>query len=98
VIKLPIDGKKRSGFIIIFVICGGILFLTLACVRFYAGYLEQEVAVTTRAIEQLSMEEMSLKQQLSALKSPNRVYSYCRDTLKMQKSTSVGILKKTKNE
>ena len=94
VIKLTVDDKKKPRYIIKFALHGGILFfLILACMRFYASFLEQEVAVTTRAIEQISMEEMSLKQQLSALKSPNRIYSYCKDTLKMHKSTNIGVLK-----
>ena len=95
---MTVNEKKRPNYVIRILLCGGVLFLMLACVRFYAGHLEQEVAVVTRAIEQLSMEEMSLKQQLSALKSPNRVYSYCKDTLKMQKSTNVSILKKQTSE
>ena len=85
---------KIPNFIVKLVIyCGITFFLILACMRFYAGYLEQEVAAISRTIEQLSMEEMSLSQQLSALKSPNMVYSYCKDTLKMQRSTNVGVLK-----
>jgi len=99
VIELTVDDKKKPRFIIKFALRGGILFfLILAGMRFYASHLEQEVAVTTRAIEQLSMQEMTLKQQLSALKSPNRVLSYCRDILKMQRSANVGVLKKLKNE
>jgi len=95
---LTVDDKKKPGYIIKFALRGGIIFfLVLAGMRFYASYLEQEVTVTSHAIERVSMQEMSLKQQLSALKSPNRIYSYCKDTLKMQKSTNVGVLK-TKNE
>ena len=95
---MTVDDKKKPKFIIKFALRGGILFfLILAGMRFYASHLEQEVAITTRAIEQISMQEMSLKQQLSALKSPNRIRSYCKDTLKMQNSASVGVLK-TKDE
>ena len=75
-----------------------IFFLILAALRFHAGYLEQRVADISRAIEQISMEEVSLNQQLSALKSPNMIYSYCRDTLKMQRSTNVRVLKIIKVE
>ena len=75
-----------------------VFFLILAILRFYAGYLEQKVATMSRAIEQLSMEEVSLNQQLSALKSPNLIYSYCRDTLKMQRSTNVRVIKIIKIE
>ena len=97
-IELTVDDKKKPRFIIKFALRGGILFfLILAGMRFYASHLEQEVAITTRAIEQVSMQEVSLMQQLSALKSPNRIRSHCRDTLKMQNSTSVGVLK-TKDE
>ena len=74
--------------------CIVIIFLVLACMRFYAIHLEQEVAAISRKIEQLSIEEMSLNQQLSALKSPNMIYSYCRDTLKMQRSNNIIVLKK----
>jgi 5-bromo-4-chloroindolyl phosphate hydrolysis protein len=82
-----------------FAIHGGILFfLILAGMRFYASYLEQGVATISHAIEQLSSEEISLKQQLSTLKSSNKVYNYCKDTLKMQRSASVGVLKRIKIE
>ena len=91
-----IDDKKKPGYIIKFALRGWVLFLIffhiLAGMRFYSSYLEHEVADITRAIEQLSMQEMSLNQQLSALKSPNRIYSYCKDTLKMQRSTNVWVL------
>ena len=91
--------KKKPSLIIKFAVRGGILFfLILAGLRFYASYLEQGVANISHTIEQLSNEEMSLKQQLSTLKSSNRVYNYCKDTLKMQRSASVGVLKRTKIE
>ena len=91
-----INDKKKPKYIIKFALRGWILFILffhiLAGMRFYSSYIEHEVADMTRAIEQLSMQEMSLNQQLSALKSPNRVYSYCKDTLKMQRTTSIGVL------
>jgi cell division protein FtsB len=97
VIELAVVNNKIPKFIIrLAVHCGIIFFLSLAGMRFYASYLEQEVAAISRVIEQLSMEEMSLNQQLSALKSPNIIYSYCKDTLKMQRSTSVGVIKMIK--
>ena len=93
---MVIDDKKKPGYIIRFALRSWVIFLMffliLAGMRFYSSFLEHEVADITRAIEQLSMQEMSLNQQLSALKSPNRIYSYCRDTLKMQRSTSIGVL------
>ena len=76
--------------------CVLIIFLILAFMRFYAVFLEREVAAVERAIERVSSEEMSLSQQLSALKSPNLIYSYCKETLKMQRSAGAGVLKKTR--
>jgi hypothetical protein len=88
------EGKEKPSLIIKIAVRGGILFfLVLACMRFYAGYLEQEVAVISRAIERLSLQEMSINQQLSALKSPNKIFNYCRDNLKMNRSTNVYVIK-----
>jgi cell division protein FtsB len=96
---MAIANNKTLNFIIKFAVhCGIIFFLSLAGMRFYAGHLEREVAAISRTIEQLSIEEMSISQQLSALKSPNIIYSYCKDTLKMQRSTNVGVLKMNKIE
>jgi len=91
---LTTNDKKRPGLIKCALYGGVAFFLILACLRFYASHLEHEVAAISRTIEQLSMEEMSLNQQLSALKSPNMIYSYCKDTLKMQRSNNVVVLKK----
>jgi cell division protein FtsL len=91
--------EKKPNLIIKFALRGGIIFfLILAGMRFYSSYLEQKVADISSTIEQLSMQEMSLKQQLSTLKSSNRIYNYCKDTLKMQRSTNVGVINKFINE
>jgi len=91
--------KKKPSLIIKFALRGGIVFfLLLSGMRFYASFLEQRVAAISRTIEELSMQEMSLEQQLSTLKSSNRIYNYCRETLKMQRSNNVGVINKLKNE
>ena len=98
-IYLSVENKKRPSLIIKFAIRGGIVFfLLLSGMRFYASFLEQKVAGISRMIEELSMQEMSLEQQLSTLKSSNRIYNYCKDTLKMQRSTNVGLINKYVNE
>jgi len=93
------ESKGIPSFVIKLAIYGSILFfLALACLRFYASFLEQKVAVISHEIEQTSLQEVSLSQQLSALKSPNRIHTYCRDTLNMQRSANVVVLEIKRNE
>jgi len=99
VIYLVDVNKKKPSLIIKFALRGAIVFfLLLSGMRFYASYLEQKVASISREIEELSMQEMSLEQQLSTLKSSNRIYNYCKDTLKMQRGANAGTINKSVNE
>ena len=98
-IELIVYDRERPKFLVKSALCCGILFfLILAGMRFYAGHLEQEVALTARAIERLSREEESLRQQLLALKSPHGIYNNCADRLKMERAADVGILIRTEGE
>ena len=51
--------------------------------RFNASHLEYRLSIVERAIERYSAEETELKQVLSSLTSPIKIYSYCKDRLGM---------------
>jgi len=51
--------------------------------RFSASQLEYRLNNIERSIERYSAEEMELKQELSGLTSPIRIYSYCKERLGM---------------
>ena len=51
--------------------------------RFSASQLEYRLNSIERSIERHSAEEMELKQELSGLTSPIRIYSYCKERLGM---------------
>ena len=51
--------------------------------RFSASQLEYRLSVMERSIERYAAEEIELKQSLSSLTSPNKIYSYCKDRLGM---------------
>jgi len=51
--------------------------------RFSASQLEYRLSYIERSIERYSAEEIELKQELSGLTSPIRIYSYCKERLGM---------------
>ena len=51
--------------------------------RFNASQLEYRLSNIERSIERYSAEEIELKQTLSTLTSPIKIYSYCKDRLGM---------------
>ena len=51
--------------------------------RFYASQLEYRLNSIERGIERYAVEEVELKQALSGLTSPIKIYSYCKDQLGM---------------
>ena len=51
--------------------------------RFSAAQLEYRLSSIERSIERYTAEEVELKQSLSGLTSPIRIYSYCKDRLGM---------------
>ena len=51
--------------------------------RFNASQLEYRLNSIERSIERYSIEEIELKQTLSSLTSPIKIYSYCKDRLGM---------------
>jgi len=54
--------------------------------RFSASQLEYRLSSIERGIERYSAEEIELKQALSSLTSPIKIYSYCKDRLGMNVS------------
>lgn len=70
-----------------------LIFLLIVGLRFYASRLEQNAIGLTRSVEELQAEEMSLKQELAALMSPNRIFDYCRDKLGMKRATDIVVIK-----
>lgn len=79
----------RARFAVITVI---IFFLSIAGLRFYASNLEQQVINLTRSTDEINAREMSLKQELAALVSPNRIYNYCKDVLGMKRAVDIVVI------
>lgn len=64
------------------VIC---LVIGLGILRFHAARLAYYLESVNQSIQKYSDEEVILRQELSALVAPIRIYSYCKETLGMQK-------------
>lgn len=80
------NNSLRTGFKIAFLI--GIcmmLVLGLGVLRFHAARLAYYLESVNRSIQKYSDEEVILRQELSALVAPIRIYSYCKESLGMQK-------------
>lgn len=78
--------KVRIG--IRFVIALGvviILIIGLGILRFHAARLAYYLESVNHSIQDYSDEEVKLRQELSALVAPIRIYSYCKESLGMQK-------------
>lgn len=89
-----IDIKNTRGTIKWMVRMAVIFFLMIAGLRFYSSYIEQQVVEITRSIEEISAEEMSMKQELSALVSPIKIYDHCRLKLGMKRATDLTVINK----
>jgi cell division protein FtsL len=78
--------KKRASSKPFFTMLAALSFLAivgLAFFRFNASQLENRLGSIERSIERYSAEEVELKQILSGLTSPIKIYSYCKDQLGM---------------
>ena len=61
------------------------LIIGLGILRFHAARLAYYLESVNQAIQRYSDEEVTLRQELSALVAPIRIYSYCKESLGMQK-------------
>ena len=80
------NGKISTGikFLAAFIVCVGLV-IGLGILRFHAARLAYYVESVNQSIQKYSDEEVVLRQELSALVAPIRIYSYCRESLGMQK-------------
>lgn len=61
------------------------LLIGLGILRFHAARLAYYLESVNQSIQKYSDEEVILRQELSALVAPIRIYSYCKESLGMQK-------------
>ena len=71
-------------FIVALSVCVGLV-IGLGILRFHAAKLAYYLESVNQSIQRYSDEEVVLRQELSALVAPIRIYSYCRESLGMQK-------------
>ena len=82
------DSASRFGITIRFVLALGVvisLVIGLGILRFHAARLAYYLESVNQSIQKYSDEEVILRQELSALVAPIRIYSYCKENLGMQK-------------
>ena len=72
-------------------VCVGLV-IGLGILRFHAARLAYYLESVNQSIQRYSDEEVILRQELSALVAPIRIYSYCRENLGMQKVTKAETL------
>ena len=73
-------------------IVGLFLTLTLGVLRFHVARLAYHLDMLNLSIKRYADEETLLRQELSALVAPIKIYSYCKERLGMQKVTVVETL------
>lgn len=78
-------------FIVALSVCVGLV-IGLGILRFHAARLAYYLESVNQSIQRYSDEEVILRQELSALVAPIRIYSYCRESLGMQKAVKAEIL------
>ena len=66
--------------------------LGLGVLRFHAARLAYHLNSINLSIQQYVNEETALKQELSALVAPIKIYGYCKENLGMQKVTNAEAL------
>ena len=82
------QGNNRVKFTLRFVLALSLvagLIVGLGILRFHAARLAYYLESINQSIQKYSDEEVVLRQELSALVAPIRVYSYCKENLGMQK-------------
>ena len=78
-------------FLAAFIVCIGLV-IGLGILRFHSARLAYYLESINQSIQRYSDEEVILRQELSALVAPIRIYSYCRENLGMQKVTKAETL------
>ena len=68
------------------------LVIGLGILRFHAARLAYYLESINQSIQKYSEEELNLRQELSALIAPIRIYSYCKESLGMEKVTQAETL------
>ena len=78
--------KITTGIRFVIALCVVIgLIIGLGILRFHAARLAYYLESVNQSIQRYSEEEVNLRQELSALVAPIRIYSYCKESLGMQK-------------
>ncbi len=87
------NGSLKIGikFILAFCVCVGLI-IGLGILRFHAARLAYYLESVNQSIQKYSDEEVILRQELSALVAPIRIYSYCKESLGMQKALKAETL------
>lgn len=67
------------------VVFGLLVLLALGALRYEVGCLAYRLDNLNQAIGRYSLEETALRQELSGLVAPIRIYSYCKEQLGMEK-------------
>ena len=89
------DSANRIRITVKFVLGLGIvisLVIGLGILRFHAARLAYYLESVNQSIQKYSDEEVILRQELSALIAPIRIYSFCKESLGMQKVMKAEIL------
>ena len=89
------DNAKRLRITLKFVLGLGVvisLVIGLGILRFHAARLAYYLESVNQSIQKYSDEEVVLRQELSALVAPIRIYSYCKESLGMQKVVRAEML------
>ncbi len=80
------QSKIKLGIRLVITLCVIIgLIMGLGILRFHAARLAYYLESVNQSIKRYSEEEVNLRQELSALVAPIRIYSYCKESLGMQK-------------
>ncbi len=82
------DNANRLRITLKFVLGLGVvisLVIGLGILRFHAARLAYYLESVNQSIQEYSEKEVKLRQELSALVAPIRIYSYCKESLGMQK-------------
>ncbi|MBR1439546.1 MAG: hypothetical protein IJ697_03845 [Synergistaceae bacterium] len=82
------DNNNRLRITFRFIIGFGVvisLVIGLGILRFHAARLAYYLESVNQSIQKYSDEEVVLRQELSALVAPIRIYSFCKESLGMQK-------------
>ena len=76
-----------------FLLVGAVVFFTtLGLLRFYSTRLAYHLEGLNMSIKRYADEETVLRQELSALIAPIKIYAYCKERLGMQKVLAVETL------